>query len=143
LRVFHDHRLGTRYGIGIAPGQRGGCGECLQEIQRGALRCEQRARLAVNFAQYLISLGHVALTQMPAYLAVRIQRAKAALEPLRAAQHCRLARDDSGARLCMLRDQLCGEVEVAHILIQCGADVAWMCVSRLCRKVIFSPGMGA
>src|SRR5690606_9432405 len=113
--IQNAHRQ-TRDGGGILRGERGGAGERLQQIQRGALAGQQGACRALQFTEYLVRLHAVAVAPVPVHLYTFVEFREHRIEPITAAHDGLFAADDAGFRLRSLRDQRGRDIAAANVL---------------------------
>jgi hypothetical protein len=96
-RAFDQRRVAVRGGRGRR--------QQLQEIERGALRSEQRARAAGDDEQALLRVSVGTFLDLPVDLRERIEALEAGIDIGAPADDCRLARDDRRPALDAGRDQ--------------------------------------
>ncbi len=125
-----QHRAAARVGAGtldrldVAPGQRGGGREHLQEVQRRPLGREQRAAIGLDAADDAVGRHRRAFLVQPVDAGGRIERGEDAVEPVAAAQHGLLPHAHVRLHAAAGGHQLRGPVADADVLEQRVADIA-------------------
>ncbi len=75
--------------------------------------------------QRLIGADTFAIDHLPVHRHARVQLTKDRIDPGRAGDHCRIARDDGGLGQPFCRNQLGGDIAAANILKQCATHIGF------------------
>jgi hypothetical protein len=105
-------------GHGRHVGARGGrrTTEQLQEVERGALAAQHRARRPGDLEDDITGAQRLAIGGVPGELHRRVEAAEDLIDPGDPAQHGRLARDDPAAHALRRGHQRRGDIAPADIL---------------------------
>ena len=118
---------GHRLDVGARGGRR--TTEQLQEVERGALTTQHRARRPCDLEDDRTGAQRLAIGGVPAELHGGVEAAEGLIDPGDPAQHGRLARDDPAAHALRRRHECRGDIAPADILgegrLNLVAEIAW------------------
>ena len=118
LARVHDVGARALHSLDVGGGLGGHGAEQLQEIQRRALRAQQRAGTGFDLQHHLIRCAALALGHVPGDARSGVERAQRGVGPGSAADHRAFAREHAGAGATHGIDQASGQITAAHVFLQ-------------------------